>query len=161
MITGYVVGSEDFIARLEKMPGVLRDALRRAVEYSAIDLQTKVKEDKLSGQVLHVRTDVLRSSITYRMEDTTTGVYGIVGTKVNYGGYWEYGFDKKIGAGSRGWPHSLKGKAFDAYVAKHPPGVRHIEARSFLRTTLAEQLPTIRARINGAILAATNRGLHE
>jgi hypothetical protein len=81
-------------------------------------------------------------------------VTGIVGTNVDYGAAWEYGFDLRVGAGARGGPRTLLGAARDAYFAKHPPGVRHVAERSFLRSALREFMPEFRAEMQEAVRRA-------
>ena len=70
----------------------LREALRGAVERSALDLLAHVKQNKLSGQVLKVRTGRIRRSINSKVTsdgDTTTAT---VGTNVAYARRFELGW---------------------------------------------------------------------
>ena len=143
MITGWLIGDKRVIAKLDGLPDRLQSALQKRVETLALKLLVKVKAEKLSDQVLKVQTGRLRRSINERVETNGTRVTGIVGTNVVYGRAWELGFDRKIGAGARGGPRTLSGKALDTYFAKHPPGTKHYEPRSFLRSALEEMRPQI------------------
>ena len=52
--------AETLLARLAGTADRLDKGMRAAVERLSIIVQTGVKEDKLTGQVLHVRTGTLR-----------------------------------------------------------------------------------------------------
>ena len=127
------------------MPAKLRRWLLEAVTDSALDIQRRVERDKLTGQVLHVRTGTLRRSISMKVESSGTKVLGIVGTNVGYGAAWEFGFNRKVGAGARG------GKVTASQLAKHPPGTKYMAPRSFLGSALTDALPSVRDRIQEAI----------
>jgi len=72
------------------------DYVGRAIEASAIDLVAYVKRNKLSDQVLHVRTGRLRRSITYRLTKEGDVVTAYVGTNVKYARAHEYGFQGEV-----------------------------------------------------------------
>src|SRR5260370_38249780 len=57
------------------MPGKLQAALLQKVSHLALKLEAKVKQ-KLSGDVLQVRTGNLRRSIQNKVEQSTTSVIG-------------------------------------------------------------------------------------
>jgi phage gpG-like protein len=165
MMRAYLVGSDEFILRLKEMPGVLRKALYRAVSIQTINLQRYVKENKLNmpvaerwgagstGQALHVRTGILRDSIASSVENSSTGVVGTVGTRVWYGAMWEFGFERTVGAGSRGKNLGImKQGALAAYMLKHGASRSEtVEPRSFLRSSLDENMPTIREALTRAV----------
>lgn len=139
MITGRVVGAEAVQYRLSAtIPNGVKRNLERAITSLAIGLQREVKSAKLSGAVLKVKTGTLRRSIDQVVKVTDTSVIGEVSTNVRYGKAWEYGFDRKVGAGARGGPRTLSGSALERYIAKHPAGVRHFPERSFLRSALRD-----------------------
>lgn len=132
------------------------DALRRAlvskVTRLSFDVQTAVKRDKLSGQVLHVRLDILRTSINRKVDERPDGVFAKVGTPIGYGIGWENGWTRKLGAGARGGPKSLTGIARERYFMQHPPGSRQ-EQRPFLRPTLQEFTPRIVSELRAAAMS--------
>jgi len=146
--------SEAVLARLLKAPEKLRRSIFIAVTKLSIEIQSSVKEDKLTGQVLHNVTGTLRRSIARKVTQTDTGVYAVIGTRLNYGIGWELGFDRKIGAGARGGPRTLLGLARERYIMKHPPGVKHEPARPFLKPTLEEFAPKIKEDIRKAAIEA-------
>jgi hypothetical protein len=71
----------------------VRELVRQVVQALGIELQRKVKAEKLSGQVLNVRTGRLRRSINEETHDAGDVVESTVGTPVVYGRFWELGFD--------------------------------------------------------------------
>lgn len=92
MIRGYVVGDAAVIQRFSSMPNKLRTNIRTAITRLVIKLQRNVKANKLSGQVLNVRTGTLRRSIDFKVSETGTGIAGKVSTNVKYARPHEYGF---------------------------------------------------------------------
>lgn len=145
------VHSEAFQAKMAGRADALRRALVQKIARLSIEVQTAVKRDKLTGQVLHVRTGTLRRSVNREVQERPDGVFARVGTSVNYGVGWENGFTRKLGAGARGGPKSLLGIARERYFMKHPPGSRR-EQRQFLRPTLVEFTPHIVSELRAAAM---------
>lgn len=52
--------------------------------------------------------------------------------KAKYAAAWEFGFNRKVGAGANGGPRTLFGKARERYFLKHPPGTKDFAARPFV-----------------------------
>ena len=154
MITAFIFGKETLMARLTSMAPNVHVALKKAVYEQAVKLQAHVKTQKLTGQVLHVRTGTLRRSINMKVAEEASSIIGSVGTNVKYGAAWEFGFDRRVGAGARGGPRTLTGTALDRYFAKHPPGTKHEGERSFLRSALADRAPDIREALRDAVAGA-------
>lgn len=146
------VDSEALQAKYNGRADALRRALVSKITRLSIEVQTAVKRDKLTGQVLHVRSDILRTSINREVSEQQDGVFATVGTPIGYGIGWENGWTRKLGAGARGGPKSLKGAALASYYARHPSGSRH-EQRPFLRPTLQEFKPRIVSEIRAAVLS--------
>jgi len=146
------VHAESLIARMDGAPDALRRSLKIVMDRLSIMVQRSVKEDKLTGQVLHVRTGTLRRSINREVTERADGVFATVGTNVGYGIAWENGFTRQVGAGARGGPRTLQGAALDRYMARHPSGTKEIAARPFLRPTLEEFKPRIREDIRVAVM---------
>jgi phage gpG-like protein len=111
MISAAIIGEAELVAKIGRISPSVRQQLRETVERLSIKLSAKVKNDKLSGQVLNVRTGRLRRSINYRLSEAGNGVYATVGTNVEYAKYHEY-------------EHTVRGKIYPA--------------RSFLRSSLAD-----------------------
>ena len=149
MITAYLIGDSELIARLSAMPGGLQQGIARAVTRLALELQRLVQQ-KLSGPVLKVRTGVLRSSINYQVTQTATGATATVGTNVKYGRFHEFGVPHS-------WeirPRSARALAFEvggqtifSMHVTHPP----LPERSFLRSSLREMTPHVNAELEAAV----------
>ena len=155
MISAWLEGDQETIARFTLFGANLRTQLEKKVRSLTMDLVKKVKAEKLSGQVLGRKTGRLSRSVTPSFEIDSTQVVGVVGTNVSYGRDWELGFDRTVGAGARGGPRQMLEKARALYFAKHPPGVRHYGPRSFLGSALEEMAPTVRAEIEQTVRETT------
>ena len=150
MITATVYGKDSTIARLTAWTPNVRQALVKVVTKEAVRLQAHVVKDKLTGQVLHVRTGTLRRSINMRVEESHTSVLGMVGTNVWYGKVHEFGED--IPAHQR-----LMTQVFGRQL-KYPMYVNvkayRMPERSFLRSALEDNLPNIRQALHDAVVSA-------
>ena len=153
--------AEAFLAQLAGAPERLREAVERTIRRLAIKLQAKVKAEKLTGQVLHVRTGTLRRSINQQVFVEGDAVFAIVGTNVRYAAAHEYGFNgvvevrghvRKVASRSvyRGSRQTLQGVSF---VSAHQRNV-NLPARSFLRSALREMAPEIRRDLRAAAVGA-------
>jgi len=159
MIDAYVVGSESVIRRFDSMPDKLRVQLKIAITRLAIKLQRYVKSDKLSGQVLNVRTGTLRRSIDKVVVDQGNRVIGKVSTNVRYGKLHEYGFKgtKTVEAHVReikkAWGRSITPR--QAQIREHTREV-NLPERSFLRSALKDFAGTgvIKAGLEAAVKKA-------
>jgi len=136
------------------------------VQRLALMLVAKVKEEKLSGQVLNVRTGTLRRSIYQQLSSNTSRVCAFVGTNVEYAGIHEFGGTvpevtgklmvfPKPGLDERFMTATgnLKGKFARerdllVFTMKHKAFT--LPARSFLRSALEEMEPIILAEVNRA-----------
>lgn len=81
-------------ARLNSMPQKIHEKLRNAVDKLSILLQNKVRNDKLSGQVLKFHTHNLQQSIQREVTDTSSAVTGSVfsnSSLVSYAAIHEFG----------------------------------------------------------------------
>ena len=63
MISVYMEGSGEVIAKLDNLGGLMREELRASIARLSIRLQKNVIAGKLSGQVLGVRTGRLKLHI--------------------------------------------------------------------------------------------------
>ena len=155
--------AEALLARLAGTHDRLKESLRIAVQRLGIKAQGIVKQDKLTGQVLHVRTGTLRRSINLVLSETDTGVFAQVGTNVKYAAIHEYGFDgiEHVGAHvrrsalqmsakrtkrDRVRDGTIQVKAFDRHM--------HMPKRSFLVSTLEQMTGEIQTSLRAAILEA-------
>jgi hypothetical protein len=161
MITIELVGDRELAARLDAMPGRVRDGLARAVTRLGLALQRKVQSEKLAGQVLKVRTGSLLTSINTQIEDTPariTASVGIGGTLEGkgvsvYGRAHEYGVGHPwLIAAKRGRAlrFEIGGRTIFRRSVTHPP----LPERSFLRSALAEMAPAVEAGLRTAVAEA-------
>lgn len=167
MITGALVGDRQLILRLKGASGAIHEEVAATVKRLGYDLERQVKDDYLRGPRpthLGIGKGRLSSSITHgspesrsRFEDLGATIYYYVGTNVPYGKGWEEGFSRKVGAGARGGPRTLTGQALASYIARHPPGVKHIGARPFLAPGLAD----MRSRIIDELGKSLTRGMQK
>lgn len=146
LIQATVVGGEELAAKLDLVGAGFVLALQDGIGRAVLRVQSKVK-DKLSGEVLQVRTGRLRRSITQVVTTTGERVEGVVGTNVEYAAIHEYGFvgTETVAASLR---TSKLGKVFG--VQPHTRDVKMPE-RSFIRSALKELQPEIRKQIESAV----------
>lgn len=77
MITVELVGYNKLITQLTAMPNKVHAAILRKVTFFALKMERRIKQ-KLSGEVLNVKTGDLRRSIQHEILDGPSSVYGIV-----------------------------------------------------------------------------------
>lgn len=157
MIRGYVIGQKETIAKLGQLTERGKAALRVSVQRLTLQLLAKVKADKLSGQVLNVRTGRLRRSINQRVTQDAKGIFGKVGTPVKYGRAHELGETVTVKAHLRlvkeAFGRKLRSPVWTnvkAHTVKYPE-------RSFLRSALKETEPEIRAELRNALRAEARK----
>jgi len=149
------VKADAIIAKLRAMPAVMRAKMKVAIDSITLDMQRSVVLNKLEGQVLRHQTGTLIRSIHIEQAAMRgDGMFGQVYTKQDYGIMWEEGFTRRIGAGARGGPRTLQGKALAKYFERHPPGTREYAARPFLKPVLHEFEERITTDIRRAALEA-------
>lgn len=150
MITATLFGDAEVRAKLENVFPAARESLRRTVSKLAIDLQRHVVADKLSGQVLRVRTGTLRRSINQHVEESGTSITGIVGADMNAARYaraHEYGFHGTVEVRAhmrtitQAFGRRLKNPR-EVQVSAHPMRMNLAE-RSYLRSSLRDMRQTI------------------
>jgi phage gpG-like protein len=146
-----ILGAEAVAARFESADPRVKDATRDAVRSLAFALLTKVKSEKLMGQVLRVRTGHLRQSINEKFVEDGDRMESRVGTNVAYGRFWELGFTvpartiKPKNAGALFWPGALHP------VRSVTQQQRTMAPRPFLVPSLEEMRGEIRARLMRAM----------
>jgi phage gpG-like protein len=134
------------------MPGRLHDGIARAVARLGLELQRKVQE-KLSGEVLKVRTGSLRSSINTRIIDTPSEVSATVGTNIAYARYHEYGVARAWlieARNAKALRFTVGGETLFRRRVIHPS----LPERSFLRSALKEMTPQIEMELREAVAEA-------
>lgn len=154
MIKAELIGGEQLVARLGLFGPRLRGGLEQSIARMTMELLRRVKADKLSGQVLKVRTGRLRRSINERLEGQgTTQVTGTVGTNVVYGKVHEYGGLMTVRAHQRRMTQAF-GKPVTPRMVDVKQHTVNYPARSFLRTALAELEPVIKAELQRGVREA-------
>jgi hypothetical protein len=160
MISTSLIGAGPAIDRLQAMRDAASSGVARAIAKLGIDLQNNVQQNKLSGQVLQVRSGSLRQSIAVQIDRSDTTVSATVSSDLDYAAAQEYGF-----AGSVNVRASLRQikEAFGHPITAETIGVgaysrrTDLPQRSFLRSALDELTPDIGASIEDALREALTR----
>jgi phage gpG-like protein len=140
-----VVGDKEVIERFRALPERTRAALGDSVGRLALLLQRRVMQ-KLSGQVLNVKTGRLRRSIDQVVLRDEAQVVGVVSTNVKYARVHEYGFTGTVNV--RDHLRQVK-QAFGRPIAARAVMVKahtrkaNVPEKSFLRSALADMKPQI------------------
>lgn len=158
--------AETFLARMQGKVPQLQAGTREAVTRLSVIVQTGVKEGRLSGQVLHVRSGTLRRSVNRRVETSDSGTIAIVGTNVRYAAVHEYGFDGDVTVKAHTRRSVLQLAAQRTKRDKKSDGTiqvrsftRHMRMpeRSFLRSEVKARADEIRRTLREAALASVAR----
>jgi phage gpG-like protein len=154
MIKAILVGDDKLKSWIASRYPAIQDRLGKSMARIVIALSRKIKEEKLTGQVLKNRTGTLRRSISHDVDIRPPAVVGSVGTNVVYAHIHEFG--------GRTSPHVImpkKGRALafqwhgeQKFFKKvnHPGSV--FPERSFMRSALREMEPEIREEFKKALL---------
>lgn len=140
-------GAEEVRLKFLTLSETVRKQLVKSMRDAMISLRAYVAANKLSGQVLHVRTGTLRRSITQRVIESGNDVTGIVGTNVKYAPPHEYGFKGTVSV--REYLRRTKAGR-DATVSAHSRKV-DMPPRSFLRSSLEENRKSILDRLEKGV----------
>lgn len=155
MISVQLINGDRIAAKLSNASGTIRQALRTAIQASVIDMEAQVKE-KLSGPVLMNRTGRLRNSVVSKVTDDASAITGTVAAKTPYAAIQEYGGTTRAhliqAKDAQSLAFMLGGKMVFAKSVQHPGS--NIPARSYLRSTLAENAAPIADRLRHAVQQA-------
>jgi phage gpG-like protein len=179
MVIAELLGVEKVLGFLAGVSGKALSLIRVEMQRQAIDLTRYVKEQKLTGQVLHVQTGKLRRSVTYKMENIygmdsgEASITGIVGTNLEYGRIHELGFNGTVSvrehlrrtkasfkaAQSLGWAKAAakqlgSERSMGACTVRAHYRKMNTPERSFLRSSLADRGPSIREALAEAMRKA-------
>lgn len=152
-IKGQILGAEAVTRRFREAQTGYPQRLRVTVRTLGAELQAKVKQ-KLSGDVLNVRTGRLRRSINLKFRDNASTFRSDVGTNVVYGRRFEIGgsWTEQVRAHMRimkqAWGHPVQ--PFQQSVRSFSRKVT-VKPRSFLVSSLDEMRDSIRGRLAAAI----------
>lgn len=154
-IESHVVVNEALIRRLQGAPQEIRKKVRVMMRSIVLEMENRTKR-KLSNQVLHVRSNRLRSSIDSSVSGQgieTVGRFGVMkvpgGKPLVYAAIHEFGglipahrVEPKTAQALR---FVVKGKVVFSKYANIPPVT--MKKRSYIRSTAKEGLPWVRAHI--------------
>jgi phage gpG-like protein len=154
VISAHLAGDERVLAKLRDMPVSINSGLLKAITKLGIDLQQKVQQDELTGQMLAARSGSLRSSIDLQIDRSTTEVTASVFTDSSYARAHEFGFSGTVNVRA-----SLRRvtEAFGRSISEKIVNVRahsrrmNLPERSFLRSALEEMAPAIREEVEASL----------
>ena len=153
MIRGVLVGDDKLKAWMATRYPEMEKGVQTSMARLVISLARKIKEEKLSGQVLKNQTGRLRRSITPNIRGMGTQIVGEVGTNVEYAAIHEYGGKTPpheiLPKRGRALAFMMGGKQVIVRKVNHPGS--KMPERSFMRTALKEMEPEIRASFENAI----------
>jgi phage gpG-like protein len=149
-INATLVGGDRAVARFKAMPDRLRQELTTGITRAALLVQRDSMQQKLSGQVLNVRTGRLRRSININVQGSEDKVTGTVGTNVEYAAVHEYGFEGTVTVREH-LRRTVSGK--QVVVRSHPMHM-NVPEKSFLRSALNDMQPQIRIEFEQAAARA-------
>jgi phage gpG-like protein len=160
-----IIGAEEIAARFRGYKDRTSEKVKEAIRRATINLEFYIKDQKLSGQVLHNRSGArgLHGSIHSRFFDSDKGYVGIVGTDSPYARIHELGFD-----GTENVRAHLRRLRLAGHISRRGTWVKgritgemvevraftrqmHMPMRSFLRTSLEENRQAIRETIAEAL----------
>jgi hypothetical protein len=93
VISAELLGDGRALDQLRALPDAANAGLARAIAKLGIALRSYVQQDKLSGEVLNVRSGALKSSINVQIDKSAAGVTATVFTDLDYAaaGIWIFG----------------------------------------------------------------------
>lgn len=137
MIKGTVIGQDKVSQRLNAAGDKIITAVAKRIQGVLFHIEGRVKEDKLSGQVLKNPTGTLRRSIhPSDVVITSSSISGTVGTNLEYAAYHEFGFEGVSNVKEH--IRKAKNSSKESLVKAHTRNVNYPE-HSYLRSTVKEQ----------------------
>lgn len=151
-----VQGNIAVTGRLDNVPVKLRLALRKKVSYLTLYLESYIKTQKLSGQVLNVVTGRLRRSIFSKVVEANDLISGQVASSgdVKYAAIHEYGFDgtETVRAHTREIKQAF-GRAITPKTVFVDSFTRqmHMPERSFMRSSFSDLKDMLKRGLEDAV----------
>lgn len=145
MLNVEFIGGDAIAAVLKAYSDGVQSAVEKSIGRSVLKLQREVMQNRLSGQVLNVRTGNLRRSIHHQVTSSGGLVVGEVNTNVRYGIAHEYGFTGNVNVKAslrqvkQAFGKPLKSPRY-VHVRAHTRDVK-LPERSFLRSALRDLTP--------------------
>lgn len=161
MITIKLEGKKKVVAQLEAMPVAVQVALLQKMEALAVMLQSYIRTDKLSGQVLKVRSGALRRSIQKTVTNFGKRIIAQIFSSgdVKYAGIHEFGGTINHPGGTPYIPRKgmlaifvSKSDMFAQALPKTKPHPIPMPERSFMRTGLHDKTKEISEGMKEAVL---------
>jgi hypothetical protein len=157
VISAELLGDGPALDRLRALPDATNAGLARAISKLGVSLQSNVQQNKLSGEVLKVRSGALKSSIDVDINKSAAGVTATVFTDLDYAGAQEYGFSGTVNVReslrlikqSFGHPIATKTVSVRAHTRQ-----MDLPARSFLQSALDDMAPNISGDVEDALREA-------
>lgn len=149
------IGGDVLAAVLRSYGGKVQTAIVQSIGRSALRLQSEVMDNRLSGQVLNIRTGNLHRSIHQQVTSSGGLVVGEVNTNVRYGVAHEYGFAGTVNVKAsmrqvrQAFGRPLKSPRY-VQIRAHSRNVK-LPERSFLRSALRDMKPGIEADLQKSI----------
>lgn len=149
------IGGDVLAAVLRSYGGKVQTAIVQSIGRSALRLQSEVMDNRLSGQVLNIRTGNLHRSIHQQVTSSGGLVVGEVNTNVRYGVAHEYGFAGTVNVKAsmrqirQAFGRPLKSPRY-VQIRAHSRNVK-LPERSFLRSALRDMKPKIEADLQKSI----------
>lgn len=149
------IGGDVLAAVLRSYGGKVQTAIVQSIGRSALRLQSEVMDNRLSGQVLNIRTGKLHRSIHQQVTSSGGLVVGEVNTNVRYGVAHEYGFAGTVNVKAsmrqirQAFGRPLKSPRY-VQIRAHTRNVK-LPERSFLRSALRDMKPDIEANLQKSI----------
>jgi len=156
-----VTGDKEVAGYLRSVPNRIRGRLRDELTRIAIDLQSRVVDEKLNGGVLNRKTGKLSRSIQEVVIEDRKAIAGFVWSNMgapSYASFWEFGF-----SGNQTVRNHLRLQTKCFGRPMDPPRevtvntfTRQVDspARSFLRSSLAEMKDSILNRMDSSVGSA-------
>jgi|SRR5215467_2285405 len=157
MITAHLVDDDTVLAWLRDTPDAIASGIARAITRLGIELQRRIQEDELSGQILAARSGSLRSSIDLQIDEDSGAISATVVSDNEYAHVHEYGFAGTVNV--RAYLRRIT-EAFGRPIAEKTINVRaygrrmELPERSFLRSALEDMDPAIRDEVETALREA-------
>lgn len=154
-----IQGDQAIQAKFNSMSEGIRKALIKKITVLTLKLESKIIIEKLSGQILKVRSGDLRRSIFQKVLQNATSVDGqVYSAGVNYARIHEFGgktaphlIEPKSADGVLAF--SVGGKTVFAKSVNHPGSL--MPERSYMRSSLKEMSSEIINEINVAVKEGT------
>jgi phage gpG-like protein len=165
MITIGLEGDKAVIAKLQKMPSAVRQAMMVKFTALAIKLEAYIKNQKLAGQVLNRKTGALARSINHRVESSLNRIVAYVFSSgdVKYAAIQEHGgktaphliLPKKAATLAFYWKKI--GKNVRMPKVNHPGSV--MPERSYMRSSLRDMSSEISLGMKAAYVEGIMRSM--